>query len=198
MPCSSMWSRGLLAGVALLLAACAAGPGMRAGGGGPAPLSATDRQLMHQALMLMQAGRASEALPLWQTLGEHRPDLALPRVNSGIALEALGQEEAALAAYREAIEANPDSAAAWRRLARLQRRLGRFEAARETYRKALARLPGDALLHRNFGVLCELYLRDLDCAAAQYRRYAELDASAEAETRKWLADLGMRMEEQKP
>ena len=198
MPYSSMWSRGLLAGIALMLAACAAGPGMRAGVEGPAPLSAHDRQLMHQALMLMQAGRASEALPLWQSLGEHRPDLALPHVNRGIALEALGQDEAALAAYRKAIEANPDSAAAWRRLARMQRHLGHFEAARETYRQALARLPDDALLHRNLGVLCDLYLRDLDCAAAQYRRYAELDAAAEAETRKWLADLRMRTGEKKP
>ncbi len=50
-------------------------------------------------------------------------------------------------------------------------------------------------MHHNLGVLCDLYLRDLDCALAHYRRYQTLTEENDRRVALWIADLSRRREQ---
>ena len=76
-------------------------------------------------------------------------------------------------------------------LAMLYRKTGRFAEARSTYEGVLARYPNFAMMHKNLGVLCDLYLRDYECAVCHYMRYSAI-APDDKDVKIWIADLQKR------
>ena len=64
--------------------------------------------------------------------------------------------------------------------------------ARLSYERALGVLPGYHFALRNLGVLCDLYLNDLECALQNYENYAEI-VSDEREVKIWIADIRNRL-----
>jgi tetratricopeptide (TPR) repeat protein len=76
-------------------------------------------------------------------------------------------------------------------LALLYRKTGRFAEARATYEKTLATYPHFAIAHKNLGVLCDLYLKDYQCAIDHYKTYA-LSAPNDKSVPIWIADLQKR------
>ncbi|MGB5630601.1 MAG: tetratricopeptide repeat protein, partial [Woeseiaceae bacterium] len=72
------------------------------------------------------------------------------------------------------------------------RKTGRFQEARSAYEKALSIFPGYHPARRNLGVLCDLYLGDLDCALDAYNAYMAT-VPADPEVAMWIADTRNRL-----
>ena len=157
-----------------------------------APLVAT-------ALAAWRAGDHAAAVRAFgQQLDEDADDIAA-RVGQGIALVALGDDEAALRrldaatplspAVAAAIAADPPVACAREvALGVALRRLGRLRDAEARYRACLAIDPGHAVAWRDLGVLQELYLQDAPAALEAYRRAAAA-APSDGELAGWIARL---------
>ena len=72
------------------------------------------------------------------------------------------------------------------------RKEGKFKEAREVYTKALEKNADYLPVIRNLGILCDIYIQDLQCALDQYERYLEMEPE-DKEVKIWAADLKRRV-----
>jgi tetratricopeptide (TPR) repeat protein len=77
----------------------------------------------------------------------------------------------------------------------LLRQAGRFAEARAIYEKSLAAFPDYRPAHKNLGILCDLYLKDLACALEHYENY-NVAVPKDEQVKIWVADLRGRLERQ--
>jgi Flp pilus assembly protein TadD len=145
-----------------------------------------------EAVRLLEQGEHARGVELMTRTAEEAPDLSAPRIDLGIALHRAGNLEAAEEQLRKALETSPDHPVVHNELGIVYRKAGRFAEARQSYEAALAIYPGFHFARRNLGVLCDLYLADLECAHEQYQAYLET-APEDEEARMWLADIQNRI-----
>jgi len=157
----------------------------------PKLVAAFDEGLEH-----LRAERYQPAIETFQALTATAPELPGPWANLGIAYAGMGKDAEAIAALERALQAQPNHPVAANQLAILQRKSGRFEEARATYQALLAAHPQFALAHLNLGVLCDLYLQDLDCAVSAFEQFQALQTEPDAEVEKWLIEVKRRKEGQ--
>ncbi|MCQ3828439.1 tetratricopeptide repeat protein [Microbulbifer elongatus] len=177
----------------LLLGACASGPQTSSRPVDPmnVKVSGGVNRDFTQAVELLQGERYPEAIELLQSVVEREQRLSAPYVNLGIAYFKTGDEKHAEESFLEALRAAPLDPVASSELGVLYRHQGRFDEARKTYSEALQAHPDSLPLIKNLGILCDLYLQDVNCALAQFEQYLKY----EPEDRKvaiWVADLKRR------
>ncbi len=98
----------------------------------------------------------SDPVRLWLDAAEKAPDIWVPHVMLGSALQERGAREQAIVAYRRAIRLRPGEQAAYMRLGLAQAELGRLAEARATFQTLLTLDPTSAVGHNGLGAVALL------------------------------------------
>jgi tetratricopeptide (TPR) repeat protein len=199
-------ARGRLAALLVLglaVAGCAGGPPPKPGE--PAGGDASDRSSREEvnvdadvradfvaATKYLKAGEFDKGADLLNAVTQRSPGQAAPYINLAIAYEKIGKLTAAEENLKKALDINPDHPVANTEYGLIYRKTGRFAEARKSYERALARYPGFLPARKNLGILCDIYLRDLECALTQYRIYGAA-VPDDKTVQIWIADLEKRL-----
>jgi len=157
-----------------------------------AAMSGVDRKAFDEAVALLNAGTYDRAIEILEKIVEHAPGVTAPHIDLGIAYAHTDKGEAAEAQFKKALELVPGHPVASNECGLLLRKKGRFDEARAMYEQALAAHPNYYPVHRNLGILCDLYLNDLESAMTHYRIYSQAMPKDE-QVKLWIADLKSRM-----
>ena len=149
----------------------------------------------YQAVVMMQTGDYSAASSLLEKVVEQGPGVTAPYINLAIANRHNGQPEQAEEFLKTALQLIPAHPVASNEYGLLLRKAGRFAEARTIYEKALSTFPDYSPAHKNLGILCDLYLKDLTCALNHYEIYS-LAVPKDEQVKLWVADLRGRLERQ--
>ena len=157
-----------------------------------ARISGDVRTSYEEALTYLEQGRYEEGITILESVAEAAPQLSAPRIDLGIAYHRAGDLEAAERHLLLALGSNADHPIAHNELGIIYRKTGRFDEARRSYEAALAIYPGFHFARRNLGILCDLYLADLNCALQNYEAYMTTVPSDD-EASMWISDIRNRL-----
>lgn len=145
----------------------------------------------NQALELLQQQDYYGAIELLQRVIAQAPEVSPPYIDIAVAYRKVEMPEEAEAALKKALELVPGHPLASNEYGLLLRAAGRFDEARKVYEEGLQHFPEYLPLHRNLGILCDIYLGDRVCALEHYRIYAQAKPDDE-QVKTWIADLRLR------
>lgn len=145
-----------------------------------------------RALGLLNRNELEAGIGLLEDVVARAPELTAPYIDLGVAYGKLGDQEKAEKHLGAALLRAPDHPAALNEMGIVYRRTGRFDAARESYERALGVHPGYHFALLNLGVLCDLFLEDLQCALESYESYAEIVVD-DPDVEMWIADVRNRI-----
>ncbi len=144
------------------------------------------------ALSKMKDQDYEGAIVLLEKVIDQSPGVTAPYINIAICYERIGKPDLAEKHLKTALELVPDHPVASNEYGLLLRKAGRFAEARAVYEKALANFPEYIPIHRNLGILCDIYLNDPECALEQYEIYSEAKPEDE-QVKIWIADFRLRL-----
>ncbi len=155
-------------------------------------MDAESRDEFEHAVAMMKDGNNDKAIELLTRVIERSPNVTAPHINIAVAYMRTGKVELAEQHLKTALGLVPNHPVASNEYGLLLRKAGRFVEAREIYEKALSNFPDYLPVHRNLGILCDLYLNDPECALKQFEIYSE-GMPADAQVKIWIAELRMRL-----
>lgn len=180
----------------MLLNACATAPG------GKKAVKSEEKQIVivdddvrddfEQALTLLKKEEYDKAIELLNKVIEAEKRLPAPYVNLGMAYIKKGDNKLAEESLHQALALDLAHPVANNELGLLYRKLGRFDDARKAYINALAEHPDYLPVRKNLAILCDIYMRDAQCALEQYEEYLKY-APEDKMVPIWIADLKRRM-----
>lgn len=144
------------------------------------------------AVRMLDAEKYEEAAKLLEKIVEKSPGVTAPYINLAIACRHLGDTERAEEYLKTAMNLVPEHPVACNEYGQLLRSTGKFSEARSVYEKGIAGFPDYYPLHRNLGILCDLYLNDPPCALVHYEIYSRA-MPEDKQVRLWIADLRLRL-----
>ena len=156
-------------------------------------MSDAGRRDFDNAVSLLNEENYEEAIPLLKQVIEQSPGVSAPHINLGIAYQRTDKLDMAEAQFKTALSLVPGHPVICNQYGLLCRKSGRFEQARSLYEQALTTFPEYYPVHRNLGILCDLYLNDLPCALEHYELYSSC-APEDKQVKLWIADLRARLE----
>jgi tetratricopeptide (TPR) repeat protein len=143
------------------------------------------------AMSFIKAEKYEEGIQLLTKIINTSPNHAIAKINLALIYKKLGKLEQAEGSLKLALKAEPHNPVASNELALLYRKTGRFAEARQLYEKTLEKYPNFVMVHKNLGILCDLYLKDYKCALKNYVFYS--NAVQDSSTVKiWITDLQNR------
>jgi len=122
---------------------------------------------LEHAQMLLQQGRAAEAIPLVEELVRSRPDADAVHIAYGRLLLKIAPVRAE-AEFRQALALRPTSLSAQTELAQALELQGKYREAADCYRQAVDLKPQDGTVHHRLG-LCLQRLGDKEGAIGELR-----------------------------
>ena len=183
----------VVATVLLMVSACSQDNVRGVSNAGARPVVADDsiEQMFTEALSHLQQQEYHQGIELLETLTAKENRLTAPFVNLGIAYSRSGNTKKAEYSFGRALRLDAGHAVANNELGLLYRKTGRFKAAKSAYMNALVEHPDYLPARKNLGILCELYLHDMECALEQYQAYLEY-APEEETVARWALELKQR------
>jgi Tfp pilus assembly protein PilF len=157
-----------------------------------ARLNAASRRDFESAVAMLDEQAYEKAIDLLEKVIAQSPGVTAPYINLGIAYQRLDKPEQAEVQFKTALKLIPGHPVACNQYGLLMRKGGRFDEARKIYEQALAGFPDYYPVNRNLGILCDLYLNDLECALAHYETYNRA-MPEDAQVKLWIADLRARL-----
>lgn len=155
-------------------------------------LTAEARADFDAAMAHIKAEEYEKSIALLDKVVKAAPNNAIPSINLALVYIKLGKLKQAEENLKHALTAEPDNPVAHNEYALLYRKTGRFKEALGLYEKILEKHPNFMLVHKNTGILCDLYMTDYKCALKHYVIYS--DAMQDDKTVKiWIADLQNRL-----
>ncbi len=155
-------------------------------------VSSEVQETFDQALQLLQAEQYETAITLLESVIEQEQRLTAPYINLAMAYRHTGNEKLAEENLLKALAIDQAQPVANNELGILYRKQGRFNDAKKVYINALSEYPDYLPVIKNLGILCDIYMRDPQCALEQfekYQQYAPEDKTVEV----WIADLKTRI-----
>jgi len=143
----------------------------------------------NEALKHMRAKNYETAISQMQKVAQMDERISGPWVNMGMAHKNLGNVDKARIAFNQALKINPNNPYALNQLAILNREEGNFELAEKLYMKALSAYPDYKNAHLNLAILCDVYLRKMDCALGHYQEYLDLSGGQDKQVTAWMSQL---------
>jgi tetratricopeptide (TPR) repeat protein len=150
------------------------------------------RRDFDRAVAMLKDEDYGQAIDLLKKVIEQSPGVTAPYIDIAIAYEHIGKPEQAEEDLKTALKLFPDHPVACNEYGLLCRKAGRFAEARAIYEEAIALFPDYYPLRRNLGILCDLYLNDLNCALEQYEIYSNAKPE-DKQVKAWIADLRGRL-----
>lgn len=144
-----------------------------------------------QAVVLMNSGENALAIKMLESVINREQRLIAPFINIAIAYRKTGDTGQAEENLIKALKINPLHPVVNNELGLIYRKAGEFSKARAAYQKVIANYPEFAPAKRNLGVLCDLYLRDFECALEQFENYLALNPD-DKNVPIWIADVKLR------
>lgn len=150
------------------------------------------REEFNQAVILLNEEQYPQAIRLLKGVTGKTSKFSAPYINLGIAYARTGELKLAEQSLKRALEITANHPAAGNELGLVYRKTGRYDEARKLYESLLAAYPDFLPAHKNLGVLCDIYIQDLNCALEQYQEYLKGKPDDE-KVQIWVADVKSRM-----
>lgn len=158
----------------------------------PSELSSAGRKDFETAVRMLNEKAYDKAIDLLQKVIAQSPGVSAPYIDLGIAYQRTGKTEQAEKQFKAALKLIPGHPVACNQYGLLLRNSGRFEEAHQIYEQALEQFPDYYPLHRNLGILCDLYLNNLESALRHYKAYL-MAKPGDEKVEMWIADLNLRL-----
>ncbi len=172
---------------------CATQPGAsRAAKGQDVDVSSDVQNTFDQALQLLQEEQYDTAITLLNSVIEQEKRLTAPYINLAMAYRHTGNEKLAEENLLKALAIDQTQPVANNELGILYRKQGRFTDAKKVYVNALSEYPDYLPVIKNLGILCDIYMRDPQCALEQFEKYQQF-VPEDKTVKVWIADLKTRI-----
>ncbi|MEJ2705481.1 MAG: tetratricopeptide repeat protein [Sedimentisphaerales bacterium] len=152
----------------------------------------SSRKDFERAVAIMKDQEYEKAVDILEKIIEKSPGVTAPYIDIAIAYQHIDKPERAEENLKAALQLVPDHPVASNEYGLLCRKTGRFDDARAIYEKAITSFPDYYPVHRNLGILCDLYLNDPVCALEHYEIYSEAKPK-DKQVKLWIADLRARL-----
>lgn len=144
------------------------------------------------AMKFLDAEQYDKGIELLSRLTQRAKTNTAPYINLAIAYQKVDNLTAAAENLKMALAINPDHPVANNEYGLLYRKTGKFAEAKSAYEKALEKTPSFLPARKNLAILCDLYLRDMECALQNYQLYSQAAPNDKA-VGIWIADLQKRL-----
>jgi len=150
------------------------------------------RRDFDRAVLMLDNEEYEQAADLLEKIIEKSPGVTAPYINLAIACRHLGDTERAEEYLKTAMNLIPKHPVACNEYGQLLRRTGKFSESRAIYENGIAGFPDYYPLHKNLGILCDLYMNDPVCALEHYEIYSRA-MPEDKQVKLWIADLRLRL-----
>jgi len=143
------------------------------------------------ALAMLKNEKYEQGIEMLTSVTKRAPNSSAPLINLAIAQQSIGKLDAAEESIKKALAINPSHPVANNEYGLLLRRTGRLAEARKVLEDTLKKHPNFAAARKNLAILCDLYLKDYECAIGNYQIYGA-STPDDKKVEIWIADLNKR------
>ena len=143
-------------------------------------------------MAFIQAEEYDKGIELLKKIAKELPGNAVPEINLALVYKKQDKLKLAEESLKNALKAEPENPVANNEYALLYRKTGRFKEARQVYDHILEKYPNFIMAHKNLGILCDLYMKDYECALKHYVIYSN-NVQDDITVKIWIADVQKRL-----